>query len=195
MIENGIGKTLTDFGEKLNLIESRAKKTLTRFEVLRREAEFLKMEFLQRYLGERRKDIARSRGFTILLKDRRKVRDSLLVAAGSFILGGLISKDKFAALGAGMSGFDGVVQGLGETKWFVSLGKKILVAPAGNLLSDRTWFTWESIIAPIEELKKRALRGEQLGSLDDIIDNLKSIVSSAHPVWIMIPKQPGINKP
>jgi len=188
MAGNGIEKTLIDFGQELTLIKSRAKEILNRFEVLQREAEFLKMESLERYLEEQRKGVARTRGFTVLFKDKRKVRDSLLVAAGSFILGGLISKDKFVALYAGMSGFDGVLQGLGETRWFVSLGKKILVAAEDSLPSKRTWFTWESLMAAIEELKQRASHGERLGSLGNIIDNLKSIVSSTHPVWIITPK-------
>jgi len=195
MAGNGIEKTLTDFGQGLTLIGSRAKEILTRFEVLQRKAEFLKIESLQRYLEEKRKDVARSRGFRALLKDRRKVRDSLLVAAGSLILGGLISKDKFVALNAGMSGFDGVLRGLGETRWLVSLGKKILVAPEDSLSPERIWCTWESLMAAIEELKKRALHGEQLGSLDNVIDNLKNIISSAHPVWIITRKQPGMHKP
>ncbi|TET62191.1 hypothetical protein E3J49_08660 [Candidatus Bathyarchaeota archaeon] len=55
------------------------------------------------------------------------MRNSLLVAAGSFIFGGLLTRDKFGALTAGMSGFDGMVQGFGESKWRVLLGKRILV--------------------------------------------------------------------
>jgi len=195
MIGNGAGKTLTDFGEKLSLIERRAKEILTRFEVLQSEAEFLKLEYLRRYLEEQKKDAARSRGFRTLVEDKRKVRDGLLVTVGSLILGGLISKDKFVALNAGMSGFDGFLQGLGEARWFVSLGKKILVTPGDNLPSERTWFAWENLMAAIEELKRRAIQGERLGNLDNIIDNLKSIISSTHSVWKMIPKQPGINNP
>ena len=190
-----MGKTLVDFGQELTSIESRARGISDRFEALQRQAEFLKMESLQRYLEERRKEVARSRGFTMLLKDKRKVRDSLLLAAGSLIAGGLISKDKLVALNAGMSGFDGAIQGLGETRWFVSLGKVVLVAAEDSLPSKRTWFTWGSVIVAIGELKKRALHGEQLGSLDNIIDNLRSIVVSAHPIWIKSPEQPGVHKP
>ena len=128
MAGNEIGKTLTDFGQELTLIESRAEEISNRFEALQRQAEFLKLESLQRYLEEQRKGIARGRGFTMLLKDKRKVRDSLLVTAGSLILGGLMSKDKFAAINAGMSGFDGALRGLGEARWLVSMGKRVLVA-------------------------------------------------------------------
>lgn len=195
MIGNGIDKTLADFGRELTLIENRAKEILNRFEVLQRQAEFLKMESLERYLEEQRKDVARSIGFRTLVKDKRKMRDSFLVMAGSFILGGLIFKDKFVALNAGMSGFDGFLQGLGEARWFVSLGKKILVTPGDSLPSQRTWFAWENLVAAIEELKRRAIHGERLGSLDNIIDNLNSIVSSTHSVWIIKGEQPGIHKP
>jgi len=195
MAGNGIEKTLIDFGQELTLIKSRAKEILNRFEVLQREAEFLKMESLERYLEEQRKGVARTRGFTVLFKDKRKVRDSLLVAASSFILGGLIFKDKFFALNAGMSGFDSALQGLGETRWFASLGKKILVAAEDSLPSKRTWFTWEGLMAAIEELKQRASQGERLGNLDNIIDTLIGIVSSAHPVWIIAPKQLGMHEP
>ncbi|MFC2039312.1 hypothetical protein ACFLST_00770 [Chloroflexota bacterium] len=182
MAEKRIDKTLTDFGQRLTLIESRAGEISTRFEVLQKEAESLKMESLQRYLGKQRKDIARSRGLTMLLKDKRKAQSGLLVAVGSLIVGGLISKDKFVALNAGMSSFDGVLRRMGETKWFVSLGKGILVAPEDSLPSKRTWFTWERLMPALEKLKKRALHGEQLGALDDIIDNLESIASSTHTI-------------
>lgn len=195
MVGNGIDKTLADFGQELTLIENRAKEISNRFEALQRQAEFLKMESLERYLEEQRKDVARSRGFRTLTNDKRKMRDSFLVTAGSFILGGLISKDKFVALNAGMSGFDGFLQGLGEARWFVSLGKKILVTQGDNLPSERTWFAWENLTAAIEELKRRVLHGERLGSLDNIIDNLKSIVSSTHSVWMIKGEQPGIHKP
>ena len=66
------------------------------------------------------------------------MRDSLLVAASSFILRGLLTRDKFGAVTAGMSGFDGMVQGLGESKWCVILGKKISVVPEETISPDVT---------------------------------------------------------
>jgi len=117
---------------------------------------------IQNYLEEQKKSAARDRGITSLIKDRRRVRDSLLVAAGSFILGGLLTRDKFGALSAGMSGFDGMVQGLGESKWCVLLGKRILVVPEETISSQVTWITLASFYKTMEELKKRALSGEKL---------------------------------
>ena len=52
----------------------------------------------------------------MLIRDRKKIRTGLAVAAGGLILGGLIVKDKYAALNAGLSGFNGVLQGFGETR-------------------------------------------------------------------------------
>ena len=100
------------------------------------------------------------------------MRDSLLVAAGGFILGGLLTRDKFEALTAAMSGFDGMVQGFGESKWCVLLGKKISVVPEETISPQVTWITLVSFYKTMEGLKKRALSGEKLGSLDDVISKL-----------------------
>lgn len=134
---------MADFGQDLTLIESRARAVSDQCEALERQAEFLKVESLQHYLEEQRKELARDRGFRILLKNKKKARDSLLVAAGSVILGGLITKDKLVALNAGMAGFDAAIQGLEEVRWFVFLGKRVLVAAEDSLPSKHTWFTWE----------------------------------------------------
>ena len=96
----------------------------------------------------------------------------MLVAAGGFILGGLLTRDKFGALIAGMSGFDGMVQGLGESKWCVLLGKKISVVPEETIYPEVTWITLDSFYKTMEELKKRALDGGKLGNLDDVISKL-----------------------
>lgn len=74
-----------------------------------------------------------------LMKNKKRLRGSLLVAAGGFILGELVTKDKFAALNAGLSGFDGVLQRFGHTKWVVSFGKKIVVAPSESIPSEGEW--------------------------------------------------------
>jgi len=158
--------------QKLTLTEAEAKKIGSHFEVLRRETESMKIDALHNYLEEQRKSTARDRGTAYLIKDSKRVRDSLLVAAGSFILGGLLTRDKFGALTAGMSGFDGMVQGFGESKWRVLLGKRILVVPEETISPQVTWITLASFHKTIEELKKRALSGDKLGNLDDVISKL-----------------------
>ena len=167
---NGI---LEHLRQELILTEVKAREIGSRFEVLRRETESIKVDALQNYLEEQRKSAARDRGIASLIKDRKRVRDSLLVAAGSFILGGLLTRDKFGAVTAGMSGFDGIVQGFGESKWCVLLGKKISVVPEEMIFPQVTWITLASFHKTMEELKKRALAGENLGNLDDFISKLK----------------------
>ena len=170
---NGILKHLR---QELNLIEVKAREIGNRFEVLRGETESMKVDALQNYLEKKKKSAALDRGITSLIKDRKRVRNSLLVAAGSFVIGGLLTRDKSGALTAGMSGFDGMVQGFGESKWRVLLGKRILVVPEETISSQftgTTWVTLDSLHKTMEELKKRALAGEKLGNLDDVISKLK----------------------
>jgi hypothetical protein len=166
---NGI---LEHLRQELNLTEVKAREIGSRFEVLCRDTESMKVDALQNYLEEQRKSAARDRGIASLIKDRKRVRDSLLVAAGGFILGGLLTRDKLEALTAGMSGFDGMVQGLGESKWCVLLGKKISVVPEETISPQVIWITLASFYKTTEELKKRSLAGEKLGNLDDVISNL-----------------------
>jgi len=183
MAGNRIDKTLDDFGQGLTLIENRAKAILSQSEVLQREAEFLKIESFQHYLVKKKKDIARDRGFGTLARDKRRIRDGSLVALGSLVLGGLFTRDRFAALNAGISGFNGYLQGLGDAIWFVSFEKEILVTSEDSLTAERKWLAWEDLMAVIEKLKRGALKGGQLGNLDNIIAILKSNLRSPLPVW------------
>ena len=129
MYKHTLNGILEHLRKELTLTEVKAKEIGGRLEVLRRETESVKVDALQNYLEEQIQSAARDRGIASLIEDRKKVRDSLLVAAGGFIFGGLLTRDKFGALTAGMSGFDGMVQGLGESKGYVLLGKKISVVP------------------------------------------------------------------
>ena len=164
--------TLEHLRQELTLNEAKASEIGNRFEILCRETESIKVDALQNYLEEQRKSVARDRGIASLIKDRKRVRDSVLVAAGSFVLGGLLTRDKFGAITAGISGFDGMVQGLGESKWCVLLGKKISVVPEETISPQATWITLASFYKTMEELKKRALAGEKLGNLDNVISKL-----------------------
>lgn len=173
MSKHTLNVILEHLRQELNLTEVKAREIGSRFEVLCRETESMKIDALQGYLEEQRKSAARDRGIASLVKDRRKVRDSLLVAAGGFIIGGLLTRDKFGALTAGMSGFDGMVQGLGESKWCVLLGKKIRVVPEEMISPQVTRITLDTFFKSLEELKKRAMAGEKLGNLEDVISKLK----------------------
>jgi hypothetical protein len=167
---NGI---LEHLRHEINLTAVKATEINSRFEALCRETESIKVDALQNYLEEQKISVSRDIGISSLIKDRKRVRDSLLVAAGSFILGGLLTRNKFEAVSAAMSGFDGMVQGFGESKWCVLLGKKISVVQEEMISPQVTWITLASFYKIMEELKTRALSGEKLGNLDDVISKLK----------------------
>jgi len=173
MYKHTLNGILEHLRQELILTEAKAREIGSRFKVLSRETESMKVDALQNYLEEQRKSTARDRGIASLIKDRKRVRNSLLVAAGGFILGGLLTRDKFGAVTAGLSGFDGMVQGLGESKWCVILEKKISVVPEETISPEITWITLDSFCKTMEELKNRALAGEKLGNLDDVIAKLK----------------------
>jgi len=164
---------LEDLKQELISTEVKSKEIGSRFEALYREIESMKVDALQSLIEEQRKSAARDRGIASLLKNKRKVRNSLLVAAGSFVIGALLTRDKLGALAAGMSGFDGMVQGLGESKWYVSLGKTISVLPCEEISQQATWMTLDSFNEMMEELKKKALAGEKLETLDNVLSKLK----------------------
>ena len=172
MSKYALYKILEHLRQELTLTEAKAREIRSRFKLLCRDAEYIKIDALQKYLEERKKSAARERGIDYLIKDKKMVRDSLLIAAGSFILGGLLTRDKFGALTAGMSGFDGVIQGVGESKWYVLLGKKISVVPEEMIFPQATGIAFDSFCRMLEELKRRALAGEKLGNLDDIVSQI-----------------------
>ena len=164
---------LEHLSQELNLTTVKATEINVRFEALCRETESIKVDALQNYLEEQKISVSRDIGISSLIKDRKRVRDSLLVAAGGFILGGLLTRDKFEAVSAAMSGFDGMVQGFGESKWCVLLGKKISVVPEETISPQVTWITLASFYKTMEEFKESTLAGEKLGNLDDVISKLK----------------------
>lgn len=185
MSDNKWAKTIADLKKELACIESSSQDVSRRFEILQREAEFLKVEFLKYSLEKQRKAVARQRGLALLIKDRKKIGASLAVTAGVSIFGGLIAKDKDAALNAGLSGFNGVLQGFGETRWAVSLQKELVIVPYNAIPAKGTWVTFESLIAAIHDLKTEALQGKRLGTFDDIIQTLQQ--SKGKLIYIALP--------
>ena len=167
-----LNETLEHLRHELASTSAKAKDITGRLNILRREAESLKIHAFQYYVEEQRKSIARDRGIISLINDKKKVRNSLLMAAGGFVIGGLVTKDKFTALSAGMSGFDGMIQGFGEGKWCILLGKKISIVPEESIPTQVTRLPLLSFDEMMEEFKKRALDGGRMGNLDDVISRL-----------------------
>ena len=67
--------------QELNLTAVKATGINSRFEALCRETESIKVDALQNYLEEQKESAARDIGISSLIKDRKRVRDSLIVAA------------------------------------------------------------------------------------------------------------------
>jgi hypothetical protein len=173
MSDNRWAKAVADLRNELAYIESACQSVGRGIEILRLEAEPLKMEFLKHSLEKRREAVARQRGFTLLTRDKKKIGASLAVTAANSILGGVIARDKYAALGAGLSGFNGMTQVFGETRWAVSLDKRLMMASYNAIPAEGKWVTLESLISAIDKLKMEALQGKRVGTLDNIIQRLQ----------------------
>jgi len=164
--------TLEDLRHRLDLIQSRAHEDAVRFEELREQIESTKIRFLVYQLDTRRKFLARSRGIATLAEPK-KILPLLGVSAGISILTGMITKDRDAAMNVGIRGLNGALLRLGETEWAVCLGKHLAVASQDHITRGDVWVTWDSLQAALHELEERAKSGAPLGSLDNIISELK----------------------
>ena len=173
MLTDSWDATLNELRQELALVESGARKVSGKFEELCRKAESFKIELLRHELEKRRVTMARRRGIVALIRDRKNLLPSLGWSAAWGILEGLVAKDKSVGWSTGISSFDSEVQKLGETTWAVSLGKRLAVVPQDHVLPDGIRVTWESLQEAMSELERRALGGEVLGSLDNIISGLK----------------------
>lgn len=165
--------TLTTMRQKLTGIEFRTKKISNQLPQFQKEVEALKVELLQKLLERKIESETRRRGVESVMKDRNRLRSSVLVAACGFILGGLLTKDKWSALNTGLSSLDETLKGFGNARWNVLLGKRILVAANENTPLDGNWLPWESLKLAMDKSKKKALSGEKLGNLDDVLHRLE----------------------
>lgn len=171
MAETGWETTIKDLRQQLASIKNQALATSARFEELRRQAEFIKIQFLVYQLDTRRKFLARSRGAAYIAEPRKSL-PLLGVSAAISILTGMITKDRDAAMNVGIRGLNGALQGLGETDWAVSLGNNLEIAPLDNVGQGKDWVTWDSLKIAMRELELRA-KNDALGNLDNIISELR----------------------
>ena len=172
MKETNWENALEDLRHRLDLIQSRAHEDSTRFKELCRQAEYTKVQFLAHQLDTRRKSLARSRGFAYVAEPRKSL-PLLGVSVALSILTGIITKDGHAAMNVGIGGLNSALQGLGETEWAVCLGKHLAVASQNQITQGDVWVTWDSLQTALRELEERAISGTPLGSLDNIISELK----------------------
>lgn len=169
MTETDWETTIKGLSQQLASIKNRALVASARFEELRRQAEFAKIQFLTYQLEARRKFLAQSRGAASLIKNPNNLLSAGLLAAGLSVVTHMFTKDWFTA---GVTGTNEALRGLGETEWVVCLEKNLAVAPWDNIGQGRIWVTWESLMIALNELAVRA-KDESLGNLDNIISELK----------------------
>jgi hypothetical protein len=169
MIRVGWERRINDLRQEVILIEGRAGKTYNKFKELQRQAECCKVRFLTHQLEEKRKSLTHSRGVAAVVKNGNALMAALGIGAAASILTGMMGNDKFAAGNAGLSGFYGVLQGLGKTDWAICLDGQLEIIPRNNIAVGRVWFTWDSVMAVLNELERAARNGVHLGDVDKII--------------------------
>ena len=188
MSDNRWARTIAGLKKELGSIESSSRGVSKRFENLQRQAELLKIESLEYSLEKQRRALVRQRGFALLIKDTKKIRTSLAVTAAVSIFGGLITRNKYATLDAGLSCFNGALQRFGETRWAVSLEKELVIVPDDAIPAKGLWVTFDSLITAIDDFKTEALQGKELGTLDTIIQSFQrskgKLIYIAYPIAI-----------
>jgi len=165
-------ETITHLKKELSSSTDAALTVARNLDVLSREAESLKIDIIMDSLKRQRESEARQRGLTSFTQDKRTLPAGLAIGIGSAILGGLIGKDLYSALHAGFAGVDGLIRGLGETRWYVSITGRLVVAPQDRINPQVIWVTWQSVVAALENLKKKALAGEKVGGFGSVVNKL-----------------------
>lgn len=189
-------KTVNALGRETAVVESRAHEVSTRFQTLCTRTELLKLDILQRRLINRAKSLARQAGFESMSRDGKKLGVSLAAAIAGLALGAVLGRDGLSTVSGRISGFNGALEALGESRWAVSLDRDLLVTPRNRVTSERTWVTMESLLIAVEELRKKIQNGEECGSLSSTLEKLKrghSKLDHLLPVsqWIAVPQKGG----
>ncbi len=175
---------VTDFRQEVTQIRNRASISSSNFLVLKRQADGCKVRFLTHQLEVKRRSLARDRGVTSIVKNGKGLPAALVITFAATIVTGIISKDKYTAATAGLSGLNGALQGIGETDWAVCLDRQLIVTSRNNITVGRVWFTWDSVMAVLNDLEQAAQNGVHLGDLDKVIVEIrkskKLVAISAH---------------
>ncbi|MDD5511184.1 MAG: hypothetical protein PHI12_10295 [Dehalococcoidales bacterium] len=166
---------VTHLRQELVSSRDKAVSVASNLDMLSREAECLKIDIILHDLKTQQQSEERQRGLASITQDKRTLPAGLAIGIGSAILGGLIGRDLYSALHAGVAGVDGLIRGLGETRWYVSLTGRLVVVPEDRLNPEVIWMPWKRVVAGLEKLKKRASAGERMGGLSSITDNLRKL--------------------
>ena len=169
MTRIGWEKRVNALRQEVTQVMSEARISSGKFQELQKQAECCKVQFLAYEIEARCKSLARNRGLASITKNQKGLPVVLGIAVAASILTGMVSKDRFSPLNAGMLGFNGALQGLGKTDWAVCLGRQLAIVSRNNIASGQVWLTWESVRVALHELEQRAQNGAHLGDLNAVI--------------------------
>ncbi len=170
---NHLAKAFDEIREDLTTVERRAKDISGRLRARCSTLESLKIDILKSKLMKERRDVARLRGITALRQDTRKLGIGLGLGVAGLIFGGVLTKNKYSAASTGLRSVDTFTQGLGQSRWAVSLDSKMLVVPRDEVTAGRSWVTLDSLSGAMERLREKALAGEKIGDLQAIVSALE----------------------
>jgi hypothetical protein len=173
MTRIGWERRIADFKQEVTQIRLRASNSSINFHEQQKQAECLKVQFLTHELEAKRKSLARNRGLDSFAHNKKNLPVALGIAAAASVFAGIVSGDKYTTAGAGISGFNGALQGLGETDWVVCLDRQLTVRPRNSITAGRVWFTWHSVRAALDELEQQAQNGTQLGNFEAVISEVR----------------------
>ena len=155
--------------QEVSQIANQAGVSSGQIRALQVQAECCKVQLLAHILEAKRKSLARNRGAASITQNGKGLPLAFGITAAASVLTAIVSKGRVAPADAGMSALNGALQGLGEAEWAVCLGRKIVLVPREEIGPGRSWLTWESVMAALNELGQRAQPGAQLGDFNAVI--------------------------
>lgn len=175
MFDTDWDRTLDTFHREAASITEQAGILSKRFTAICRDAESFKVVFLSHCLERQRRHLARSRGITSVIQNKKGLVEGVVMGLAGLVRGAMISENILTAGAEGLSGFETGLRGLGETSWVLCIEKDLRVWPRKDVATrhGEKLVTWESFSKGLTELGNQALQGVELGDLDSILSKLK----------------------
>ncbi len=175
-MDSGNTRQATDnLRRELAQIGDTARRVSNQLTSLCNEVRPLEMALLRQALQKHRESLVLRDGTASAMRDKRKLGIGLGLAATAAILAGAMTNDSQCAVNAGLSGFRGMLLGLGESHWAVSLDAELRVVPRNQISPERNWVTLESLLQVLEKLESTGYLSSYdcFSSVADIIPTVR----------------------
>ena len=170
MATSGSIKVLELVHRDLVQLKTQAERGQCNFVRLGRQAESLKVTCLLSSLEARCRALARQRAWPALNQQPGSL-DAIAGQALLALLGAMAMIDNPPeGLSCVVNTADRSLRRNGESKWAVSIGSCLTVAPISDIDFINKWVSWDSLKAALNILQVRAEDGETLGNLDRILE-------------------------